>query len=143
MRRRRLHYLGHNPVGSVLIFAMLFALAAQAGTGLFTSDETIAQGPLHDLAPDWVTSRAESYHAKGFWIIAALAAVHIAANLLYEFGFKERLITAMVTGAKPASTYVDAEAARAASLGKALLCFAIAVAAVSGGVVLSGDSLLR
>jgi cytochrome b len=140
---RRLHYLGHNPLGSLLIFGMLIALAAQAGTGLFTSDETIAQGPLHDHAPDWVTSAAESYHAKGFWIIAALVAVHVAANLIYQFGFKDRLITAMVTGAKPAGVFVDAQESQAASIGRACICFAVAVAVVAAGVVVSGDSLLR
>ena len=143
VRRRRLHYLGHNPLGSLLILTMLLAVAAQAGTGLFTSDDTLAQGPLYDHAPAWITSRAESYHAKGFWIIAALAAVHIAANLLYQFGFKDRLITAMITGDKPAADYVDAGETRPATLGRAALCLAIALALVAGTVILAGDSLLH
>lgn len=143
LRRDRLHYLGHNPVGSILIFAMLLAVTAQACTGLFTSDDVLAQGPLFDHASEAVTGRASSYHAKGFFIILALAAVHVIANLVYQFGFKDRLITSMVTGTKPSGLYVDQQQARLAPASRALICFIIAAVIVGGGVSLSGGSLLK
>jgi cytochrome b len=143
LQRRPLHYLGHNPVGSLLVFALLLAVLAQACTGLFTTDDTIAQGPLYPHASEFVTSRASSYHAKGFWIILGLAAVHIVANLVYQFGFKDRLITAMIVGTKPAAPYLDQQQARLAPAWRAFSCLFISAAVVAAGVLLSGDSLLK
>ncbi|MCW6509363.1 cytochrome b/b6 domain-containing protein [Lichenifustis flavocetrariae] len=143
MKGRRLHYLGHNPLGAVLIFLMLLAVAAQALTGLFTSDDTLAQGPLYDHVSEAVSHKAGSYHAKGFWIILGLAALHIAANLIYQFVFRDHLVTAMVHGRKPASTYVDQQHARFAPISRAALCFLLSAFVVGCGVILSGDSLLH
>ncbi len=143
LRGKPLHYLGHNPLGSALILVMLLAVAAQACTGLFTSDDALAQGPLHDHASAIVAARAYAFHAKGFWIILALAAVHVAANLTYHFVLKDRLITSMVTGMKPAMVYVDQQQARVAPAARAVVCLVAAAAIVGGGVVLSGNSLLR
>lgn len=143
LRRKPLHYLGHNPLGAALILLMLAAVVAQACSGLFTSDDTLAQGPLYDHVSEAVSKRAGSYHAKGFWIIATLAAVHIVANLAYQFVLKDRLITAMVTGKKPQADYVDQMEARFASPLRALFCLIVSAVIVGGGVVLSGDSLLR
>lgn len=143
LRGKPLHYLGHNPLGSLLIFAMLLALAAQAATGLFTSDDSLAQGPLYDHAPDAVTHLAESYHAMGFWVILGLASMHILANLTYQFCLKDRLITAMITGSKPADAYVDAREGRFAPATHALASLFVAGLIVAGGVLLAGDSLLH
>ena len=140
---RRLHYLGHNPLGGALILVMLLAVAAQAVTGLFTSDDAIAQGPLHDHVSDLVGGRAGSYHAKGFWIILGLVAVHIAANLTYQFAFRDRLITSMVTGTKPAGHSGAASEARLAPGLRALACLLAAVVTVASGVLLAGESLLH
>lgn len=143
LRNRPVHYLGHNPLGAALIFAMLLAVAAQAITGLFTSDDVLAQGPLHDHAPAWLVDRMGAYHAKGYWIILALAAVHIVANLIYQFVMKDELITAMVTGEKPSLDYADQRQARLAPQWRAAVCAVMAVAVVLGGVMLAGDSVLR
>lgn len=139
----RLHYLGHNPLGSAVILLMLLAVAAQAATGLFTSDDTIAQGPLHDHVSDMVSGRAASYHAKGFWIVLGLATVHIVANATYQFVFRDRLITSMITGTKPAGHYIDAREARLAPGLRAVACLLFAVLIVAGGVLLAGESLLH
>lgn len=140
---RRLHYLGHNPVGSALIFLMLLAVAAQATTGLFTTDDAIAQGPLYDHVSEAVSGRAGSYHAKGFWIVVGLACIHILANLTYQFVFRDKLITSMVTGTKPADHYVDEREARLAPTWRAAACFVVALAVVGGGVLAVGGSLLH
>ncbi len=142
-RGRPPHYLGHNPLGGLLIYAMLLAVAAQAGTGLFTSDDSFAQGPLVDDVSDRWVSRLSALHAKGFWIIVALGALHVAANLVYQYGFKERLIDAMVGGGKPRAAFVDGEEARLAPTSRALVCFAIAAATVIAGLKLAGQSLLK
>lgn len=139
----RLHYLGHNPVGSLLILVMLLAVATQGVTGLFATDDAIASGPLYDRAPEWLSARAGSYHARGFWIIWALAALHIVANLTYQFVLKDRLITAMVTGHKPAAAYADYPRADLAPASRAVALLVLSGCIVAGGVMLSGGSLLK
>jgi cytochrome b len=143
VRGRRPHYLGHNPLGGLLIYAMVLAVAAQAGTGLFTSDDSFAQGPLVDHVGDRMVSRLSALHAKIFWVIVGLAALHVAANLVYQYGFKDRLIDAMLGGRKPRAAFVDGEEARFAPVSRALVCFGIAVAVVIAGLKLAGQNLLR
>ena len=126
-----------------LIVVMLLAVLAQATTGLFTSDDVMAEGPLNKFASDGWANRLGAYHAKGFWIILALAAVHIAANLIYQFKKKDRLVTAMVTGRKSMLDYVDEREARLSPPWRAVACAVVAIALVVGGVTLAGDSVLR
>ena len=143
VRGRSRHYLGHNPLGAALIYLMLLAVAAQATAGLFTTDDVIAEGPLHKFASDAVAGRAGAFHAKGFWIILGLAAVHIVANLAYQVFGRDRLVSAMVTGRKPALDYEDAPRARLAPAWRAVVCATVAVALVVGGVMAAGESVLQ
>ena len=143
LRGRAPLFLGHNPLGSVLIFVMLLAVLAQATAGLFTSDDVIAEGPLHKFASESLADRMGAYHAKGFWIILAFGVLHIAANLGYQFWKKEPVITAMVTGRKPVLDYADQQEAHLSPVWRAAACAVVAVALVVGGVMLAGDSVLR
>lgn len=143
LRGRAPLFLGHNPLGSVLIFVMMLAVLAQATAGLFTTDDVIAEGPLHHVASEGLADRMGAYHAKGFWIILALGAVHVAANLIYQFWKREPVVTAMVTGRKPLLDYSDQREARLSPLWRAAACAVVAVVLVVGGVTLAGDSVLR
>lgn len=142
LRGRPRHYLGHNPLGAALIFAMLLAVTAQAIAGLFTNDDVVAEGPLHKFVSEAVATRAGAYHARGIWIIAALATVHVIANTGYQIFGRDRVLTAMVTGFKPALDYDDPSPVRLAPAWKAAACAILAVAIVAAGVALAGDSLL-
>ena len=143
LRSRAPHYLGHNPLGSILIFLMLGAVLLQASTGLFTTDDVLAEGPLNKFASSALSGRASSYHARGYWIIGGLVVIHIVANLTYQFIKRDRLINAMVTGRKPPIAYADERECVVAPTSHALACLAVAAAIVGGGVMLAGGSLLR
>jgi cytochrome b len=143
MQAKPLHYLGHNPLGSLLILAMVAAVAAQAITGLFTTDDTLAQGPLYAHVSEAASARASSYHAVGFWIIVGLAVVHVLANAVYEFILRDRLISAMITGRKLRRPYLDQQEARFAPQIRAALCLVLSAGIVAGVLMLSGESLLR
>lgn len=143
LRRRAPRFLGHNPLGSIVILALLLAVAVQAVAGLFTTDDVLAEGPLYRHAPEWLTARMGQYHARGFWMIMALAAIHIAANVGYQLFGKDRLIAAMVTGRKPSGDYVDGSEAVLASGLRGLLWLLLAIVIVIGGVELAGDSVFR
>jgi cytochrome b len=103
-------YLSHNPLGSYMIFALLGAVTAQAMLGLFTVEHNdITAGPLYRLISEERQKVITGWHTWWFyWVILALVPIHILANLWYGLAKKEPLITAMITGNKPAEAYEDA-----------------------------------
>ena len=131
-------YLGHNPVGGMMIVALLTACAIQVMLGLVSSDGVLAAGPFADAIGDVWASRAATLHAAWFYMILALALVHIAVNLFHQFVKHDNLIGAMVTGRKAARPYADGDEAVGGSPVMALLCLCIAVAVVALGVMLPG-----
>jgi len=135
-------YLGHNPLGSVMILALLVTLIVQAGLGLFAVyDNDLTGGPLHRLVSEANQKTATHRHNFMFhYILLPLAGLHIAANVLYEWLKKEPLIRAMVTGRKPAAAYADAQAAEIAErpLLRAFVCLLAAKLIVFGGILAVG-----
>jgi len=138
-------YLGHNPLGAHMVLALLAAVAAQGSLGLFAVDDNdLTGGPLHRLVSDATNKWATRWHAWSFeYVILTLAAVHIAANVLYGLVKKEPLIRAMITGEKPAGDYEDAAEAEivARPLLRALVCLVIAAAIVAGTILALGGRL--
>ena len=96
-------FLGHNPLGSLSIIAILGLLALQASTGLFSDDEIANSGPLVRFVSESTVSLATRWH-KGYGktIILSLVAIHLLAILWYFIQKKENLTRAMLTGNKTA-----------------------------------------
>lgn len=138
-------FLGHNPLGALMVISLLATLLAMATLGLFaTDDNDLVGGPLYRLVGEAGNARAARLHDQIFHVVLLpLAALHIAANALYTIVKKEPLIQAMIRGTKPAGTYADAshaEIPRGASL-RAVACLAAAAAIVLGGILAVGGSL--
>jgi len=143
-------FLGHNPIGALMVAALLLVLAAQALSGLFTVDSNgIFGGPfghydLLDQPPAWKAA-LQRWHHVGANLLLALIAIHVLVNLFYQFFLRERLVTAMLTGAKPAGSYVDHHGAQPLSgfamALRAILCLAAAIIIVFGALRLSGGNL--
>ncbi len=133
-------YLGHNPLGACMILALLAALFIQASLGLFSSDpdRLVIEGPLAARVADSTVEWASRWHRIGFNLIAALAALHILANVTYQLVKKDPLITAMVTGVKPTGDYADAGEGVIGRPAMAILCLGLAVVLVFGAVMLAG-----
>lgn len=94
-------HLGHNPLGGWSIVAMLLALALQATTGLFATDDIATQGPLYSRVSEETASRLTAIHHFNEMVIIALVALHILAVLFYLLVKKENLVAPMITGRKP------------------------------------------
>lgn len=90
----------HNPLGALSVVAMLLAALAQAGSGLFASDDILTEGPLNGLFSGAVDSIANRTHAVAVWFLIALVVLHLAAIAYYRVHKGEKLIAAMVTGRK-------------------------------------------
>lgn len=138
-------YLGHNPAGTWMIIALFVGVTAQALLGLFTLEHNeLTAGPLQRLILDdeAATKFVQKLHAQGFYILLGLVALHVAVNLAYQLLAKDKLISAMVTGRKPAGKYQDQHEARGGSLVAGLVCLGLSVIIVFGGITLAGGRIL-
>lgn len=97
------HELGHNPAGAWMVVCLLLALAVQAGTGLFISDEIFWDAPFYGVLSDEMTSWAGQIHHTLQNVLIAFVCVHIAAVLWHRFRYRDPLIAAMIHGYKPVS----------------------------------------
>lgn len=94
------HYLGHNPIGGLMVVVLLLALCVQWGAGLYTSDDIFWFGPLNQYAEDdWNTLMSFIHHLLPNGLLFLVGA-HILAVLYHEIGLKERLILPMLHGRK-------------------------------------------
>lgn len=100
LRGKSLHVLGHNPLGALSVFALLFALSVQVTTGLFVDDEIAFQGPLAKYVSSSVVSLFSQIHEANQVVIYILVTIHIAAIVYYRKFKGEDLIKPMINGDK-------------------------------------------
>ncbi|RTM00065.1 cytochrome B [Ancylobacter aquaticus] len=138
LKGRPPHFLGHNPLGGWMVLALLAIVAAQALTGLFTSDDIIVYGPMTAVVSDETIRSASAWHQWLYPFLLALIGLHVLANLAYSLFGRDNLIRAMITGTKPAASYADRAPATPGGVGRALACLALAILVVFGGIALAG-----
>ncbi len=119
--------VGHSPLGSFSVFALLTVLIAQVATGLVADDEIATVGPLNRLVSSDLALSATSWHKSfGQWGVFALVGLHIAAIVYYVLIKKRILILPMINGDKtlPPDTPASADGIRSRALAivLALLC---------------------
>ena len=133
------HSVGHNPLGAGSIFAMLFFLLAQVGTGLFADDDISNSGPLSKFVSNARVAALTAYHKNyGKYILIGLVVLHIGAILFYLLKKKENLIKPMLHGDKNMAVAVESARDDAGSRVKALVVFAVCAGAVATMVKIAG-----
>jgi cytochrome b len=123
---------GHNPLGALSVLAMLLALAAQVGSGLFADDEIAFTGPLAGSVSGAVVSAATRYHKDiGQWLLIVLVALHVLAIVVYTVR-GQKLVGPMLSGNKALASgqALPPSADGAGQRWLALLVLALAAAAV-------------
>ena len=128
--------VGHNPLGALMVIALLAALVFQTATGLFAADENTFtnSGFLNHLVSEHAGTLARKIHVNFFNVLAVLAGVHIAAVLLYRFVKKQDLITPMINGFKT----IDAKQPKFAGMGQLFAALLVAIALVCAVWMLRG-----
>ncbi len=123
------HEVGHSPLGSLSVFALLGFLTLQVATGLVADDEIATVGPLNRFVSGSLASQATGWHKNyGQWIVLALVALHLLAVLYYVAVRKKTLVGPMIGGDKclpghvPSAT--DTLQTRLLALAVAALCAA-------------------
>ncbi len=89
MRAKR--YIGHNPAGGAMVFALLVAISGIAATGCMMTTDAY-----------WGVEWVEKAHELLVNVTLGLVGLHIAGVLLASIEHRENLVRAMVTGRKRA-----------------------------------------
>lgn len=129
-------HVGHNPAGGYAVLAMLLLLAVQAGSGLFTSDDIVTDGPLYSKVSSSTAALLSTIHRRTIWILLAVIGLHLLANVFYLVVKKNNLIGPMITGRKVAPAAADAGRG-----GHPLLALAILV--ICAAIVFGGIALIK
>lgn len=117
---------GHNPLGGWSVLAMLAALAAMVGAGLFAVDvDGLESGPLADRISFDAGRTAAEVHGLLFNVVLALIALHVVAIAFYLVARRRNLIGPMIHGRAQASE--GAAAPLGASAWRAAAALAIGI----------------
>lgn len=133
------HTVGHNPLGSGSVFAMLGFLLLQVMTGLVSDDEIANAGPLSQFVSNAVVSSATFYHAAvGRWVLIGLVVLHLSAIFFYHLKKRQNLVLPMLLGDKETDSAVMSSRDDLGSRTWALALFLGCAALVAGMVKLAG-----
>lgn len=102
MKRSETDTEGHNPLGALMVIALITVILVQVVTGLFLEDNTymFANAPLANMIKSDLRGTLLSIHAYGRTILLILIGLHIAAVLLYLIVKHQNLIRTMITGTR-------------------------------------------
>jgi cytochrome b len=129
-RRDSIAAPGHNPVGALMVIALLIMVGLQAISGLFTSDDIVFAGPYNGGVSSETANLMGSIHHRNFSILQWAILLHVLAVLFYLFFKRQNLIGAMFSGRKPAHVVSETEAISGSQVLKAVILALV----VAGGV---------
>lgn len=93
--------VGHNPLGSLSVFALLGLLMLQVATGLVADDEIATTGPLNRFVSNAAAGLATGWHTDvGQWLLVALVLLHLGAIGWYWRRQRLNLVRPMIDGDK-------------------------------------------
>ena len=88
---------GHSALGGYATLMLLTVCLVMAGTGSFSTDDILYDGPFAHLAPDYVKAASRVHHLTEK-ILFAVIALHFLALFIYFWRLRKNLIPAMITG---------------------------------------------
>jgi cytochrome b len=108
--------LGHNPLGSLSVIALLLVVGIQASTGLFTDDDIAFQGPLAKHVSNATVSLLSSIHALNSNILFGLIGLHLLAIAYYQWVKRVLILMPMIQGDKQVDVECDGNGLPASAL---------------------------
>ena len=95
------HYVGHNPVGALMIFAFLALFVALVVTGLMVQAGEEKQGPLAGITTYLLGHGAKEVHEVLAFVALAMIAVHVIGVLIESWLQNVNLMRGMIDGRMP------------------------------------------
>lgn len=124
--------LGHNPLGGLSVFSLLFLLTVQVVSGLFANDDIAFVGPLFELVDKSLSDRLSGIHHLFSNVLIALVVMHVGAVIFHGRVKKDDLVKPMLTGWKEGVPGEPAKGGGVVALVVALVIAGLAVYGASG-----------
>ncbi len=107
MMMRPAHYIGHNPTGAMMIFALFIVVFGITVTGLLVLGGEENQGPLAGVVSYAVGDIAKDIHSYLIGILFVMIVVHVIGVIVESFLGRENLVRAMIDGYKRLPEGID------------------------------------
>ena len=91
---------GHNPLGSLMVFALLFSLTGLVFSGAIVLGGMFKQGPLKPYFSFDMANGVREIHELLAFLLLGLVAAHLAGVVFASWREKDNLALAMMTGFK-------------------------------------------
>ena len=113
LKLRPPHYIGHNPAGAAMIFALFAVLTGLVVTGFIVQGGQEKQGAFAGLAGFALGNNVRGIHNFLAYLLMAMIAAHIAGVVADGRLHKSSLVRAMITGWKRVPAQLPVRASRA------------------------------
>lgn len=130
------HYVGHNPVGALMIFAFFAVFVGLVVTGLMVQGGEEKQGPFAGVATYTLGNSAKLFHEILAFAALAMIFIHICGLVVESWLQNVNLVRGMISGWMPVPSGFVIPPQREARPLAALLIFS-AVVVGAGGTLLS------
>ena len=125
LRLRPPQYIGHNPAGAAMIFALFAVLTCLVATGFMVQGGQEKQGPFAGVTDFALGSDVRNIHNFLAYALMAMVAAHLAGVLVDGWLHKSSLIRAMITGWKCVPAQLRVTVARPPRIPAAVLGLAV------------------
>jgi len=136
LKLRPPHYIGHNPAGAAMIFALFAVLTGLVATGFIVQGGQEKQGAFAGIATFALGSGARSVHSFLAYALMAMVAAHLAGVLADGRLHKSSLVRAMVTGRKRVPAQLPVQVSRPPRIPAAVLTLAALFTPAVGALIL-------
>lgn len=97
---RARHYIGHNPVGTLMIVALIMTALVLIVSGGVALGGIVKEGPLASVTPYAAGITGKGLHEAAAWLLLMLIAGHVAGVVIESVRTRENLVASMITGYK-------------------------------------------
>lgn len=125
---------GHNPMGALMVLALLGLLGFQVVSGLLATDvdSFLWDGPLARRIDSDLSEQITNWHKASFNLLLLAVGLHVLAIVFYRLVKRRNLVSAMLTGMQ--SYGAQPPELRFTPVWLALLCAALAALGVTAVV---------
>lgn len=135
-------FLGHNPIGTLVIAVLLLTLVSLVVSGLLTLGGKEKLGPLAFMTTYNLGIFAKEFHGAAAGLLVGVVAVHLLGVVAETRIFRHRVVRAMITGKKVTLEDYPVSGNRQGLSGRLALSLMAPAALIAAGLMLSDKTPL-